>query len=89
MPDGSTNSGRLRSVPVEIKVSVGHARPTISALLDLTKDDVLPLDRRIEDPVELYIGERLVAIGELVQTEDAGTSQLGVRVLEMVDSSDG
>lgn len=79
-------SGKLRSVPVEIRVSVGRARPTISELMALGQDDVLPLDRRIEDPVELFIGDRLVASGELIEGEDGG---LGVRITELADGSNG
>jgi flagellar motor switch protein FliN/FliY len=48
-------------VPVEITVSVGRARPLIKDLLDLGPEAVLPLDRRIDDPVELYLGDRLIA----------------------------
>lgn len=89
MPDTSpspTPAGKLRSVPVEIRVSVGHARPSIAELLELRREDILPLDRRLEDPVELYIGDRLVALGELVEAEEGG---LGVRVTELVDASHG
>lgn len=79
-------SGKLRTVPVEIRVSVGRARPSIAELLALGQEDVLPLDRRIEDPVELFIGDRLVACGELVETEDGA---LGVRITELVDAGNG
>jgi flagellar motor switch protein FliN/FliY len=71
---------------VEIRVSVGRARPSISELLALGQEDVLPLDRRIDDPVELFIGDRLVACGELVEAEDGG---LGVRITDLADGSNG
>lgn len=93
MPDLPESKGagqnRLRSVPVEIRVSVGHARPTVAELLDLRQDAVLPLDRRIEDPVELYVGDRLVAYGELVEPDAAGAGALGVRLTELVDGGAG
>ncbi|MFO7919235.1 FliM/FliN family flagellar motor switch protein [Rhodobacteraceae bacterium W635] len=79
-------AGSLRSVPVEIRVSVGRAHPTISDLLALSKEDILALDRRIEDPVELYIGDRLVASGELVEADSGG---LGVRITELADGGHG
>ena len=40
-------------VPIEITISVGRARPTVRDLLRLTRDAILPLDRRVDDPVEL------------------------------------
>ncbi len=64
-------------VPVEITVSVGKARPRVRDLLALKGDSVLPLDRRIDDPVELYVGEELIATGELIELEGDAAGQLG------------
>lgn len=74
----------LHSVPIEITVSVGHARPAVRDLLALDENAVLPLDRRVEDPVELYIGDRLIARGELQEQEGGEPGQLAVRLTEVV-----
>ncbi len=76
-------------VPVEIVICVGKARPSVRELLRLGTDSVLPLDSRVDDPVELYIGERLIARGELEQTSDEAGGGLAVRLTEVVDLSDG
>ena len=76
-------------VPIEIIVSVGRARPTVGELLRLDADAVLTLDRRVEDPVELYVGDRLIARGELMEMEDDAAGQLAVRLTELVDLSGG
>jgi flagellar motor switch protein FliN/FliY len=68
-----------------VTISVGKARPTVGELLQLQPDSVLPLDSRIEDPVELYVGERLIARGELQELEGAEAGQLAVRLTEVVD----
>ncbi|MEM9708781.1 MAG: FliM/FliN family flagellar motor C-terminal domain-containing protein [Pseudomonadota bacterium] len=70
-------------VPIEITVSVGHARPTVRELLDLSHDAVLPLDRGVDDPVELFVGDRLIARGEL-QESDEDQAALLVRITEVV-----
>lgn len=69
-------------VPIEITVAVGHARPTVRELLELTHDAVLPLDRGVDDPVELYVGEKLIARGELQESE-AGDGSLVVCITEV------
>ncbi|MBT9385873.1 FliM/FliN family flagellar motor C-terminal domain-containing protein [Pseudooceanicola sp. CBS1P-1] len=74
-------------VPIEITISVGKARPLIRDLLKLTRDSVLPLDRRVEDPVELYVGDRLIARGELEELDGDQAGQLAVRLTEVVDFS--
>lgn len=73
----------LRSLPLEVTVSVGKARPLVRELLSLGENAVLPLDRRIDDPVELYIGERLIARGELTELEGGEAGQLAVRLTEV------
>ena len=45
-------SNPFSSVPIEITISVGKARPLIRELLRLGQGAVLPLDRRVDDPVE-------------------------------------
>lgn len=76
-------------VPIEITISVGKARPLVRDLLRLKRDAVLPLDRRVDDPVELYVGDRLIARGELTELEGERAGQLAVRLIEVADVSNG
>lgn len=76
-------------VPIEIVISVGRARPALRDLLRLGQDAVLPLDRRVEDPVELYVGDRLIARGELQELEGERAGQLAVRLTEVADLKTG
>jgi flagellar motor switch protein FliN/FliY len=77
------------SVPIEITVSVGKARPLIRDLLKLGKNAVLVLDRRVDDAVELYVGERLIARGHLEELEGDQQGQIAVRVTEVANLQDG
>lgn len=81
--------GALGRVPIEIVISVGRSRPTIHELLHLQKDAVLPLDRRVNDPVELHVGDRLIARGVLEELDGAQAGTLGVRLTEVIDMRDG
>lgn len=76
-------------VPIEITVCVGHARPLVRDLLRLKADAVLPLDRRVEDPVELYVGDKLIARGELEEIEGDPAGRLAVRLVEVADLKAG
>jgi len=87
MPADSQNP--FTQVPIEITISVGKARPKIKELLQLEQDAVLPLDKRIEDPVELYVGDRLIARGELQELDGDQAGQLAVRLTEVVNLQDG
>lgn len=79
------SAASLTSVPIEITVSVGRARPLVRDLLRLDEGSVLALDKRVDDPVELYVGDRLIAIGALEVVEGDGHGQLAVRLTEVVD----
>jgi flagellar motor switch protein FliN len=83
LPPGGAADHPLRSVPIEITISVGRARPMVRDLLALSENAVLPLDRRIDDPVELYIGGRLIARGELQEFDGGEPGQLAVRLTEV------
>ena len=77
----------LRNIPVEITISVGRARPLVRDLLELGENAVLPLDKRIDDPVDLFVGGRLIARGQLEQVEGSEVGQLAVRLTEVVTQS--
>ncbi len=79
----------FEAVPIEITVSVGRARPLIRDLLNMGENAVLTLDKRVEDPVDLYVGDHLVARGMLEETEGDQPGQLVVRLTEISDLRNG
>jgi flagellar motor switch protein FliN/FliY len=81
-------AGGVLGVPIEVIVAVGRARPLVSELVTLRRDSVLALDSRIDDPVEIWIGDRLIARGELQEMEGE-EGRLGVRLTEIEDLSHG
>ena len=84
------DDGKLKhvifSVPIEVVVSVGTARPLIGDLLKMERDHLLPLDASLDDPVELRVKDKVIARGELTQSEDGG-DKLAIRITEIADIS--
>lgn len=76
-------------VPIEITVCVGKARPSLRDLLSLKRESILPLESRVADLVDLYVGERLIARGELQELDGDQTGQLAVKLTEVVDTKNG
>lgn len=93
MPDSTTlatdTSNPFTSVPIEVTVCVGKARPLVRDLVMLGENAVLTLDRRVDDPVELYVGDKLIARGTLEEAGEEAAGQLVVRLTEVVDMQQG
>jgi len=77
----------IYALPVSMQVVIGSARPTISDLLQMKDGTLLTLSSKIDDPVDLCINDRIIARGELVETDPA-TGAIGVRLTEIVDISE-
>lgn len=73
----------LMSVPVGVRVELGRARMTISELMKLTPGSLIELDREAHQPVDVLVGGKLVARGEVVTVGD----QYGVRITSVVNGS--
>ncbi|MDT8857971.1 FliM/FliN family flagellar motor C-terminal domain-containing protein [Paracoccaceae bacterium Fryx2] len=87
--DEKDDANPFAQVPIEITISVGKARPQVRELLRLQRDAVLTLDRRVDDLVELYVGDRLIARGELQELEGEQAGQLAVRLTEVANLRGG
>jgi flagellar motor switch protein FliN/FliY len=82
---GAARGAAVLRLPIELVVSVGSAKLTVAELMEMKRDQVVSLDAKIADPVDLMVGGRVVARGELVdlEGEDGG---IGVRVREIVEA---
>jgi flagellar motor switch protein FliN/FliY len=70
----------LRDVPMPVTIELGRARMPLSELLSLAPGSLVPLERAAHEPVDLYVGGKLYARGEVVTV---GT-KYGIRVTSLV-----
>lgn len=80
-----TQMAALLALPVSVAVSVGRVRASIEQLLAAGPATILALDAKIDDPVELLVGELVIARGRLVDL--AGDSSVGVEITEIVEDA--
>lgn len=78
--DPATRLRPVADVPVRVRAVVGKARLTVAELLALGDGAVVPLDRRVGEPVDVYVNDRLVFRGEVVVADET----LGVTIREVV-----
>ncbi|OYW85298.1 MAG: flagellar motor switch protein FliN [Hyphomonas sp. 32-62-5] len=70
------------SVPVTVTVSIGQKRLSVQEILELQPDSVLALTSKVDDPVDLFIDDKLIAKGELVETDEG---QIAVKIVEIIE----
>lgn len=71
----------LLDVELETSLRFGSREMPLSEVLDLGAGDVVELDRYISDPVDLLVGDKIVARGEVVLVNGS----FGLRVLEVAE----
>ena len=86
---GAGSQAPFDQIPIEIMISVGKAHPSVADLLQLGNNSVLTLDQKVDDPVELYVGTKLIARGELQELDGEQAGQLAVRLTEVVNLKNG
>ncbi len=70
-------------IPVVVSAVLGRVSMPINQLLKLGRGAVVELDRRLGEPIEIYVNNRLVARGEVVMVDE---ERLGVTMTEIVKS---
>jgi flagellar motor switch protein FliN len=73
----------LGSVKVRMSVRVGSAEISVADLLKLEHGSVLPLDRLVEEPLDVLVDDLVVARGTLVAVGE----HFGVRITESAIAS--
>jgi len=75
------NVDMILDVPVSVNAILGNTTMRISELLQLGPGSVVELDKRAGEPVDLYVNDKLVALGEVVVVNET----FGVRITEVID----
>lgn len=82
------NYDLIANIPVEVQVIVGSCQIPVHELMNLGRGSVIHLNKRIGDPVEIRIKNRLIAKGEIVQVDhEHGAGQYGVTLTEVMSRS--
>ncbi|MFT7518336.1 MAG: flagellar motor switch protein FliN/FliY [Kiritimatiellia bacterium] len=71
----------LHGIPIEMVVELGRARLTVRELSQLHADDVIELDRTTDEPLDIIVGGRVLARGEVVIVDD----RISLRIVEIVN----
>lgn len=67
-------------IPVQVTVVLGRTSMQVNQLLKLGRGAVIELDKKVGEPIDIFVNNRLVARGEIVVVED----RIGVTMTEII-----
>ena len=88
IPDRPRSASDLEAVyDVHVKISavLGKTTMPVNSILKLGRGAVIELERKVGEPVDVYLNDRLVARGEVVVVDD----KLGITMTEIIKAHKG
>jgi flagellar motor switch protein FliN/FliY len=67
-------------VPLKVTVELGRTKLLINDLLQLGQGSVIELDKMAGEPMEIYVNDKLVALGEVVVVNE----KFGIRLTDIM-----
>ncbi|MCA2958876.1 MAG: flagellar motor switch protein FliN [Silvanigrellales bacterium] len=67
-------------VPLKVTVELGRTKLLVNDLLQLGQGSVIELDKMAGEPMEIYVNDKLVALGEVVVVNE----KFGVRLTDVM-----
>lgn len=85
-PSGPPRMDTIMRIPVTVRVVLGSATMPVANLMKLGRGSVIPLERRVGEPVEVAVNGHTVAKGQVVVMDEA-TSRFGIKLTEVLTQS--
>ena len=79
-----TNLQFLKDVEVGVSLRFGKTNLRLHKVLEMMPGEVMELDQQVQDPVELLVGNRVIAKGEVVVVD----GNYGLRITDVVSPSE-
>jgi flagellar motor switch protein FliN/FliY len=78
-----TSDAFLGNIPVELIVELGRKEMLLREVAALKPDAIVDLDQTVDSPLDIRVGGKLLARGELVTID----GRVGLRVIKMFGRS--
>ncbi len=78
--EGKDDITFLGDIPVDAVIELGRKRMILQKLAALDVDDIVELDQAMDRPLDLVVGDKVLARGELVMVGE----RVALRITELV-----
>jgi len=82
-PRSAADLEAVSNIPVNVSAVLGRTIMSVDTVLKLGRGAVIELNRKVGEPVDVYLNDRLVARGEVVVVDD----KLGITMTEIIKAS--
>jgi flagellar motor switch protein FliN/FliY len=79
-----SNLDFILDIPLEVTVELGRAKILISDLLQLGQGSVIELTKMANEPLEIYVNQKLIARGEVVVANE----KFGIRMTDIISPAE-
>ena len=79
-PRSAKDLEAVYDIPVQVSAVLGKSTMEVARLRRLGKGAVVELDRKVGEPIDIYVNNRLVARGEVVVLDE----RLGITMTEII-----
>jgi flagellar motor switch protein FliN len=74
----------ILDIPLDVRVELGQVKMMVNDLLQLGQGSVIDLKKPVGEQLDIYIGDKLVARGEVVVADE----KLGIRVTDIASPAE-
>lgn len=78
--DNKVDLAHLANMPVQLSVVLGKCKMKLEDVLKIAPGSIVELDRSVNDLVEVFINNKVIARGQVVIVED----KIGITLKEIV-----
>lgn len=75
----------FKKIPVTLTLEVDSVQVLLSDIMDLSKGDVLPMNKKIDEPLDVRVNGSLIAKAEIVIVEG---NNYGLRLIDVIENSE-
>jgi flagellar motor switch protein FliN/FliY len=80
---GEVNIAVLLDLSLPVSIELGRTKMTVQEILRLGRGSVIQLDRLAGEPIDIYVGDRRFAEGEVVVIDE----HFGIRITRVLSSA--
>jgi flagellar motor switch protein FliN len=74
----------ILDIPLQVRAELGQVKMLVNDLLQLGQGSIIELDKSVNDLLDIYISNKLIARGEVVVVDE----KFGIRVTDIISPSE-